>query len=88
MNSLIVLLFCLSDEDLKKKFFGFEKKSLIDRISCFSINMAHVILNPYQKKICPQFFFCQSAKKVNLEIPISNRFNFFSKSTLDSPAMI
>ena len=64
MNSLIVLLFCLSDEDLKKKFFGFEKKSLIDRISCFSINMAHVILNPYQKKnLSTIFFFAKVPKK-------------------------
>ena len=51
-------VFCLSDEDRKKKhFFGIWKKSFIDRISCFSINIAHITLHPHLKKILPQNYF-------------------------------
>ena len=80
-------IFCLSHEDRKKiSFFGFWEKSLIDRISCFSINMAHMILNPYQKKyLSTKLYFWPKYQKSDLHI--SNNF-FFSKSTVDSPAMI
>ena len=60
-------VFYLSDEDRKKKcFFGFEKKSFIDRISCFSINMAHMTLHPYLKKIpSTNIYFCLECQKSN-----------------------
>ena len=57
-------IFCLSDEDRKKKFFWIWEKSLIDRISCFSINMAHMILNPYVKKyLSTKLYFLLKCQK-------------------------
>ena len=58
--------FCLNDEDCKKKFFWIWKKSFIDRISCFSINMAHMTLHPYLKKNPPtNLYFCPECQKSN-----------------------